>query len=67
MSRGSRRRSAHWSVIADLAKESQEAKVEEDHSQGDYSAFISEFSQSRVEKVNEVEELQNTKAFCLGR
>ena len=29
-------------LIADLAKELQEAKVEEDHSQGDYAAFMSE-------------------------
>ena len=36
--------------------------MEEDHSQGDYAAFMSESSQSRVEKVNELEELQNTKA-----
>ena len=50
------------SLIADFAKESQEPKVEEDHSQGDYAAFMSESSESRVEKVNEVEELQNTKA-----
>ena len=55
------------SLIADLAKESQEAKVEEDHSKGDYAAFVSESSQSRGEKVNEVEELQNTKAFLSGR
>ena len=31
-------------LIADLAKESQEAKVEDDHSQKDYAAFVSEFS-----------------------
>ena len=54
------------SLIADLAKESQEAKAEEDHSQGDYAAFMSESSQSRVKKVNEVEELQNTKASLSG-
>ena len=36
--------------------------MEEDHSHGDYAEFMSEFSQSLVEKVNEVEELQNTKA-----
>ena len=52
--------------IADLAKESQEAKVEEDHSQKDYAAFVSESSQSRVEKVNKVKELQNTKASLSG-
>ena len=46
------------SLIAGFAKESQEAKVEEDHSQECCAAFMSEFSQSRVEKVNEVEELQ---------
>ena len=53
------------SLIADLAKESQEPKVEEDHSQGDYAAFMSESSESRVEKVNEVEELQNTKSVLV--
>ena len=50
------------SLIADLGKESQEAKVEEDHSQKDNAAFVSESSQSRVDKINKVEELQNTKA-----
>ena len=54
------------SLIADFAKESQEAKVEEDHSKKDYAAFVSESSQSRVEKVNKVEELQNTKASLSG-
>ena len=47
-------------LIADLAKESQEATVEEDHSQKACAAFVSESSQSRVEKVNEVKELQGT-------
>merc|ERR1719434_220613 len=50
------------SLIADLAKESQEAKVEEDHSQSEYEGFMKESSQSRADKVKEVEELQNTKA-----
>ena len=50
------------SLVADLTKESQEAKVEEDHSQGDYEGFMKDSSQSRAEKVQEVEELQNTKA-----
>ena len=54
------------SLIADLAMDSQEAKVEEDHSQGDYAVFMSESSESRVQKVNEVEELQNTKASLSG-
>ena len=53
-------------LIADLAKESQEAKVEEDHSQKDYVAFVPESSRSRVEKVNKVKELQNTKASLSG-
>jgi len=50
------------SLVADLAKESQEAKVEEDRSQGEYEGFMKDSSQSRAEKVQEVEELQNTKA-----
>merc|ERR1712136_673443 len=50
------------SLVADLAKESQEAKVDEDHSQGDYEDFTKESAQSRAEKVKEVEELQSTKA-----
>ena len=40
--------------------------MEEDHSQKDYAAFVSESSQSHVEKVNKVEELQNTKASLSG-
>merc|ERR1712136_436780 len=50
------------SLVADLAKESQAAKVEEDHSQQEYEAFMAESAASRAEKVKEVEELQNTKA-----
>merc|ERR1711916_164025 len=50
------------SLVADLAKESQEAKVEEANQQGDYEEYMKESAQSRAEKVKEVEELQNTKA-----
>ena len=50
------------SLIDDLAKESQEANVEEVHSPGDYEEFTKESAQSRAEKVKELEELQNTKA-----
>jgi len=50
------------SLVADLAKESQEAKVEEANQQGDYEEYMKESAQSRAEKVKEVEELQHTKA-----
>ena len=50
------------SLVAVLAKGSQEAKVGNAHSQGDYEEFTKESAQSRAEKVKEVEELQNTKA-----
>ena len=33
------------SLVADLAKKSQEAKVEEAHSQGDYEEFLEESAQ----------------------
>ena len=50
------------SLIADLAKESKEAKVEQDHSLDEYEAFMAESSASRAEKVKEVEELKDTRA-----
>ena len=50
------------SLVADLAKESQEAKVEEDHSQQEYEAFMAESAASRAEKVKEVAELEDAKA-----
>jgi len=50
------------SLVADLTKESQESKVEEDHSQAEYEGFMKDSAQSRADKVKEVEELQNTKA-----
>jgi len=50
------------SLVADLAKESQEAKVEEDHSQQEYEAFMAESAASRAEKVREVAELEDAKA-----
>ena len=37
------------SLVAYLAKESQEAKVEEAHSQGDYEEFLEESAQNRTE------------------
>jgi len=43
------------SLVANLAKESQEAKVEEDHSQQEYEAFMAESAASRAQKVKEVE------------
>merc|ERR1711916_205586 len=50
------------SLVADLAKESQEAKVEEEHSQQEYEAFMAESSVSRDQKVKEIEELKDTRA-----
>ena len=50
------------SLIADLAKESQEAKVEQDHSLEKYEAFLAESSASRAEKEKEVEEWKDTRA-----
>ena len=50
------------SLVADLAKESQEAKVDEDHSQQVYEAFMAESAASRAEKVREVAELEDAKA-----
>jgi len=50
------------SLVADLAKESQEAKVEEDHSQQEYEAFMAESAASRDQKVKEIEELKDTRA-----
>ena len=55
MSGVQRRCFTHWVLIADLAKESQEAKVEEDRSQKDYAAFMSGSSQSHVEKGSQSE------------
>ena len=46
------------SLVADLAKESQEANVEEDHSQQEYEAFMAESAASRAQKVKEIEELK---------
>ena len=50
------------SLIADLAKESQKAKLEEDRSQQEYEAFMAESAASRAQKVKEVEELKDTRA-----
>ena len=49
------------SLVADLAKESQEAKVEENHSQQEYEAFMAESAPSRAQKVKEIEELVQPK------
>ena len=38
------------SLVADLAKKSQEAKVEEAHTQGDYEVFLEESAQSCTER-----------------
>ena len=38
------------SFVADLAKKSQEAKVEEAHWQGDYEVFLEESAQSCTER-----------------
>ena len=46
------------SLVADLTKESQEAKVEEDHSQEEYEACMAESAGSRAQKVKEIEELK---------
>ena len=45
-------------IGSDLAKESQEATVEEDHSQQEYEAFMAESAASRAQKVKEIEELK---------
>ena len=50
------------SLFADLAKETQEAKVDEEHPQLEYEAFMSESAASRADKVKELEELQDAKA-----
>ena len=50
------------SLVADLAKESQKANVEEDHSQHEYEAFMVESGASRAQKVKEIEELKDTRA-----
>ena len=50
------------SLIADLAKESKDAKVDEDHSQQEHEVFIAESAASRAEKAKEVEELKDTRA-----
>ena len=49
-------------IGSDLAKESQEAKVEEDHSQQEYEAFMAESAASRAQKVKEIEELKDARA-----
>ena len=41
--------------------------MEDDHSQKDYAALMSESSLRRVEKVNKVEKLLNMKASLSGR
>ena len=38
------------SLVAGLAKKSQEAKVDEAHSQGDYEVFLEESAQSCFER-----------------
>ena len=38
------------SLVACLAKESQEVKVEEAHSQGDYEEFLEKSAQNRTER-----------------
>ena len=50
------------SLVADLAKESQESKVDEEHSQQEYEAFMAESVASRDLKVKEIEELKDTRA-----
>ena len=50
------------SVVADLAKESQESKVHEEHSQQEYEAFMAESVASRGLKVKEMEEFKDTGA-----
>ena len=52
------------SLIADLAKETQEAKVDEEHAPTEYEAFMSESAASRADKVKELEELQNPRLLC---
>merc|ERR1712064_232452 len=42
--------------------ESQEAKVDEDHCQQEYEAFMAESAASRDQKVKEIEELKDTRA-----
>ena len=49
-------------IGSDLAKESQEAKVERDHSQQEYEAFMAEPAASRAQKVKEIEELKDARA-----
>ena len=44
------------SLVADLATESQESKVDEEHSQQEYEAFMAESVASRDQKVKEIEE-----------
>ena len=51
------------SLIADLAKEPQKAKLEEDRSQKEYDAFMVEWAASRAQKVKEVE-LKDTREFA---
>ena len=50
------------SLIADLTKESKDAKVDEDHSQQEHEVFIAESAASRAAKAEEVEELKDTRA-----
>ena len=50
------------SLVADLAKESHEAKVEEDHSQQEYEAFMAESAASRAQKVKEIQESKDARA-----
>ena len=49
------------SLFADLAEETQEAKVDEEHPRLEYEAFMSESAASRADKVKELE-VQDTKA-----
>ena len=55
------------SLIAVLAKESKDAKVDEHHSQQECKAFIVESAASRAEKVKEVEELKDTRGVSDGK
>ena len=50
------------SLVADLVNQSQEAEVEEDHSQQEYEAFMAESAASRAQKVKEIDELKDARA-----
>ena len=53
------------SLVADLAKESQEATVEEDHSQQEYEAFMAESAASRAQKGQGDSRIEGREGSCI--